>query len=59
MASASLVPDIEAIRAAAAVLSGRMEVAGKRIGILISGGNVDLACQPWRQDSRPDCGGLP
>lgn len=43
----------------AAVLSGRMDVAGKQIGILLSGGNVDLDCLPWRQDGRPDCGGLP
>jgi threonine dehydratase len=29
--------------AAAAVLSGAVPVAGKRVGIMISGGNVDLA----------------
>jgi len=29
--------------AAAAVLQGKLEVAGKRVGVLISGGNIDLA----------------
>ena len=29
--------------AAAAALEGRMNVAGKRVGIILSGGNVDLS----------------
>jgi threonine dehydratase len=29
--------------AAAAVLSGKLEVAGKQVGIILSGGNIDLA----------------
>ncbi len=29
--------------AAAAVLHGKLDVAGKRVGIVISGGNVDIA----------------
>jgi threonine dehydratase len=31
----------------AAVMDGRVEVAGKRVGILLSGGNVDLSQLPW------------
>lgn len=30
-----------------ALLAGRVEFSGKRIGIIISGGNVDLANLPW------------
>jgi threonine dehydratase len=29
--------------AAAAVLSGKIDVRGKRVGIVVTGGNVDLA----------------
>ena len=32
----------------AAVLSGRMPLAGKRVGVILSGGNVDLDALPWR-----------
>ncbi len=31
----------------AAVLAGKVEVAGKRVGIIFSGGNVDLDRLPW------------
>jgi threonine dehydratase len=31
----------------AAVLSGQADVAGKRVGIILSGGNVDLDTLPW------------
>jgi threonine dehydratase len=31
----------------AAIAEGRIGVAGKRVGIIISGGNVDLARTPW------------
>ena len=31
----------------AAVLSGRLEVRGLRIGLILSGGNVDLDHLPW------------
>ena len=33
--------------AVAAALSGRMNVTGKKAGIIISGGNVDTAALPW------------
>ncbi|MDR1490382.1 MAG: threo-3-hydroxy-L-aspartate ammonia-lyase [Desulfovibrio sp.] len=44
--------------AAAAVLSGRLDVRGKRVGIILSGGNVDLAryaafLQDIPSDGRP------
>jgi threonine dehydratase len=32
----------------AAVLSGRANLTGKRVGIILSGGNVDLDSLPWR-----------
>jgi len=32
----------------AALLSGRMRIAGCRIGVILSGGNVDLDHLPWR-----------
>ena len=32
-----------------ALLSKREEIAGKRIGIILSGGNVDLTKLPWRK----------
>jgi len=31
----------------AAVLEGRVEVAGKKVGLILSGGNVDLDALPW------------
>jgi len=31
----------------AAIAEGRIKVAGKRVGVIISGGNVDLARTPW------------
>lgn len=31
----------------AAVLEGRVEVAGKKVGLILSGGNVDLDRLPW------------
>jgi len=31
----------------AAALSGRVDLAGKRVGIILSGGNVDLTRLPW------------
>ncbi len=34
----------------AAIMEGRIETAGKRIGIIISGGNVDLDDLPWRKN---------
>ena len=42
-----LVVEPTGVLAAAAILEGLVDVAGKRVGILISGGNVDLgwACQ--------------
>ena len=36
----------------AALLEKRKAVAGRRIGIILSGGNVDLQRLPWRADSR-------
>ena len=32
--------------AAAAALSGRVDLQGKRVGVVISGGNVDLSAVP-------------
>ena len=32
----------------AALLEGRLPVTGRRIGIIISGGNADLDALPWR-----------
>jgi threonine dehydratase len=31
----------------AALLSGKLDVAGQRVGIILSGGNVDLSALPW------------
>jgi threonine dehydratase len=31
----------------AVVLSGRMPLAGKRVGVILTGGNVDLDALPW------------
>jgi len=31
----------------AALLEGKIEVAGKNVGIILSGGNVDLEKLPW------------
>lgn len=33
----------------AAILSGRANLAGMRVGIILSGGNADLDSLPWRQ----------
>ena len=33
----------------ATILSGRVDLNGKRVGIVLSGGNVDLDTLPWRQ----------
>jgi threonine dehydratase len=33
----------------AAVLSNKIELAGKRVGIILSGGNVELENLPWRE----------
>ena len=33
----------------AALLSGRMPLAGKRVGVILTGGNVDLDALPWIQ----------
>jgi threonine dehydratase len=30
-----------------ALLDKRLEVAGKRVGVILSGGNVDLDHLPW------------
>ena len=35
----------------AALLAGRMPVAGLRVGVIITGGNVDLDRLPWRDGS--------
>jgi len=35
----------------AAVLSGRMPLAGKRVGVILTGGNVDLDALPWARQS--------
>ncbi len=35
----------------AAVLDGELDVRGQRTGIMLSGGNVDLDCLPWSQES--------
>ena len=32
----------------AAIIAGRLDVSGKRTGIILSGGNVDLATLPWK-----------
>ena len=44
----------------AAVLDGELDVRGRRTGIMLSGGNVDLDCLPWSQESvqRGDPGGF-
>ena len=36
----------------AALLAGEVEAAGKKVGIIFSGGNVDLANLPWSQPGR-------
>jgi threonine dehydratase len=33
----------------AALMEGKIEIAGKRVGIILSGGNVDLEDLPWMQ----------
>ena len=35
----------------AAVLDAEVDVQGRRVGIMLSGGNVDLDCLPWPQES--------
>jgi threonine dehydratase len=35
----------------AALLSGGLSVAGQRVGVVLTGGNVDLQRLPWKQDS--------
>lgn len=37
----------------AAVLNHKIETAGNKIGIIISGGNIDLDHLPWMEDTRP------
>jgi len=37
----------------AALLEGRLEVGGRAVGIILSGGNVDLDRLPWGQSARP------
>ncbi len=32
----------------AALLGGKLDVRGKRVGVILSGGNVDLGALPWR-----------
>ncbi len=32
----------------AAILDGKLPVAGKSVGIILSGGNVDLDNLPWK-----------
>jgi threonine dehydratase len=34
----------------AALLSGALQVAGLRVGVVLTGGNVDLQRLPWKQD---------
>jgi threonine dehydratase len=34
----------------AAVLNGSLPIAGQRVGIILTGGNVDLQRLPWKQD---------
>jgi threonine dehydratase len=33
----------------AALMQGELDVAGRRIGVILSGGNVDLDALPWRR----------
>lgn len=37
----------------AAVLNQKVDTAGKKTGIIISGGNMDLDHLPWMEDARP------
>ena len=37
-----------------AILENKLDVSGKRIGIILSGGNVDLDRLPWRNKDRSD-----
>ena len=34
----------------AALLNGALQVAGRRVGVVLTGGNVDLQRLPWKQD---------
>jgi threonine dehydratase len=36
----------------AAIMEQRLNVAGRRVGIILSGGNVDLDRLPWQQEKR-------
>ena len=36
----------------AVVQEGKIDVAGKRVGIILTGGNVDLDALPWLQGDR-------
>ena len=33
----------------AALLSGALQVSGERVGVVLTGGNVDLQRLPWKQ----------
>jgi len=33
----------------AAMLEGTLDVKGKRVGVIVTGGNVDLDCLPWQK----------
>jgi threonine dehydratase len=35
----------------AALLEGKLDAAGKRIGLILSGGNLDLDLLPWMKAS--------
>ncbi|MCH8327768.1 MAG: pyridoxal-phosphate dependent enzyme, partial [Candidatus Marinimicrobia bacterium] len=43
-----IVIEPSAATAVAAALEGAVDVKGKRVGIILSGGNVDLDALPWR-----------
>jgi threonine dehydratase len=36
----------------AAVAAGALEVRGRRVGLILSGGNLDLDALPWMQPVR-------
>jgi threonine dehydratase len=33
----------------AAIVEGKIDIAGRRVGIILTGGNVDLDALPWNQ----------
>ena len=35
----------------AGILEGKVDVAGRNVGIILTGGNVALDALPWRPDS--------